>query len=70
MKQLIDDKFKVVVNDEQQYSIWRTDRTNPLGWTDTGMEGSKDECLHNIQHIWTDMLPLSVRTAIKKSLSS
>lgn len=70
MEQLVDGKFKVVVNHEQQYSIWRMDRTNPLGWTDAGMAGSKDECLNYIQNIWTDMRPLSVRNAIKETLSS
>ena len=37
--------YKVVVNHEEQYSIWPADRENPLGWRDTGESGSKTECL-------------------------
>jgi MbtH protein len=54
--------YKVVVNGEQQYSIWLLDRENPPGWTDVGKSGSKAECLAHIREIWIDMRPLSVRT--------
>ena len=54
-------QFKVVVNDEEQYSIWRADRENPLGWRDAEKRGSKDECLDYIEQVWTDMRPLSLR---------
>lgn len=53
--------YKVVVNHEEQYSIWRADRENPLGWNDVGKSGSKDECLAYIKEVWTDMRPLSLR---------
>jgi len=53
--------YKVVVNDEEQYSIWPADRENPLGWRDAGKEGPKAECLAWIQEVWTDMRPLSLR---------
>jgi MbtH protein len=53
--------YKVVVNDEEQYSIWPADRNNPLGWRDAGKSGSKDECLAYIKEVWTDMRPLSLR---------
>jgi MbtH protein len=53
--------FKVVVNHEEQYSIWRVDRENPLGWKDTGKRGSETECLAYIKEVWTDMRPLSLR---------
>ncbi len=53
--------YKVVVNHEEQYSIWPADRTNPLGWRDAGKSGSKDECLAYIKEVWTDMRPLSLR---------
>ena len=53
--------YKVVVNDEEQYSIWPTDRTNPLGWRDAGASGAKAECLAWIREVWTDMRPLSLR---------
>lgn len=53
--------YKVVVNHEEQYSIWPADRENTLGWTDAGKSGTKAECLAYIQTTWTDMRPLSLR---------
>lgn len=53
--------YKVVINDEEQYSIWPADRENALGWRDDGKTGSKAECLAYIKDVWTDMRPLSLR---------
>ena len=53
--------YKVVVNHEEQYSIWPVDRENPLGWEDRGPSGLKAECLAYIKEVWTDMRPLSLR---------
>ena len=53
--------YKVVVNHEEQYSIWPVDRENPLGWSDVGRSGTKAECLAYIEEVWTDMRPLSLR---------
>jgi len=53
--------YKVVINHEEQYSIWPADRENPLGWTDAGKSGLKQECLDYIKEVWTDMRPLSLR---------
>lgn len=53
--------YKVVVNHEQQYSIYPAERANPLGWNDAGMTGLKSECLDYIKEVWTDMRPLSLR---------
>ena len=53
--------YKVVLNHEEQYSIWAADRENALGWTDAGKSGPKDECLAFIKEVWTDMRPLSLR---------
>lgn len=53
--------YKVVVNHEEQYSVWPADRENPSGWTEAGKRGSKAECLAFIKQTWTDMRPLSVR---------
>ena len=53
--------YKVVLNHEEQYSIWPADRENPAGWRDAGKVGSKQECLSNIGEVWTDMRPLSLR---------
>ena len=53
--------YKVVLNHEEQYSIWPADRENPPGWRDAGKSGLKDECLAHIKEVWTDMRPLSLR---------
>ena len=53
--------YKVVVNQEEQYSIWPADRENALGWRDAGKSGTKAECLAYIKEVWTDMRPLSLR---------
>lgn len=53
--------YKVVLNHEEQYSIWRADRENALGWRDAGKTGRKEECLAYIKEVWTDMRPLSLR---------
>ncbi len=51
----------VVMNHEEQYSIWQAYRDLPAGWTPTGFSGSKDECLGHIGTVWIDMRPLSLR---------
>jgi MbtH protein len=53
--------YKVVVNHEEQYSIWPADRANAPGWRDAGNTGDKSECLAYIKCVWTDMRPLSLR---------
>ena len=53
--------YKVVVNHEEQYSIWPADRENPTGWRDAGRSGTKEECRPYIDDVWTDMRPLSLR---------
>lgn len=51
----------VVVNHEEQYSVWPADREPPAGWTTVGPARSRDECLDHIARVWTDMRPLSLR---------
>ncbi|HEY7479019.1 MAG TPA: MbtH family protein [Gemmatimonadales bacterium] len=53
--------YKVVVNHEEQYSIWPADREIPRGWREAGKQGPKAECLSHIEQVWTDMRPLSLR---------
>ena len=53
--------YKVVVNQEEEYSIWPADRENALGWKDVGKTGTKKECLAYIEKVWTDRRPLSQR---------
>ena len=57
--------YKVVVNHEEQYSIWPAYRDNPLGWRDAGKAGTKTECLDYIAEVWTDMRPLSLRKQLE-----
>jgi len=54
-------RFRVLRNDEEQYSIWPSEKRNPLGWHDAGMEGSKEECLAHIAEVWNDITPRSLR---------
>ncbi|MFI6321613.1 MbtH family protein [Nonomuraea sp. NPDC050556] len=55
---------KVVINHEEQYSIWPMNRPNPTGWIDEGFTGSREQCLGYIGEVWTDMRPLSLRVAM------
>lgn len=57
--------YIVVVNHEEQYSIWPEDRPLPNGWRSAGKVGSKEECLAHIDQVWTDMRPLSLRQAME-----
>jgi MbtH protein len=61
--------YKVVVNHEEQYSIWPAHRDTPLGWRDAGKTGTKDECLAYVNEVWTDMRPLSLRRAMEGQTS-
>ena len=53
--------YDVVVNHEEQYSIWPCDRDLPAGWRREGTSGPKAACLDHIELVWTDMRPLSTR---------
>jgi MbtH protein len=58
--------YKVVVNHEEQYSIWPEFRENALGWKSAGKSGTKEECLAYIKEVWTDMRPLSLRNKMQE----
>ncbi|NER85390.1 MAG: MbtH family protein [Leptolyngbya sp. SIO1D8] len=62
--------YKVVVNHEDQYSIWPAHLENPLGWYDAGKTGLKSECLEYVKEVWTDMRPLSLREKMGETASS
>ncbi|MFB4193835.1 MbtH family protein [Streptomyces carpaticus] len=57
-------QFVVVVNDEEQYSVWAADRPVPAGWRAPGPRGTRQECLDHIGRVWTDMRPRSLRIAM------
>jgi MbtH protein len=59
--------YKVVVNHEEQYSIWPKHKENPLGWSDANKSGAKAECLEYIKEVWTDMRPLSLRKKMEQA---
>jgi len=66
-KDVADDTvYRVVLNHEEQYSIWPAGKENPLGWSDAGKAGTKAECLTYIEEVWTDMRPLSLRLEMEK----
>lgn len=58
--------YTVVINHEEQYSIWPADRELPLGWNAVGKTGTKAECLAYIEEVWTDMRPLSLRKKMEE----
>lgn len=59
--------YRVVVNHEEQYSIWPAHKEMPLGWRDAGKTGLKAECLAHVKEVWTDMRPLSVRKQMEEA---
>src|SRR5262245_14795440 len=58
--------YRVVVNHEEQYSIWPDYREIPPGWNDVGVSGTKESCLDHIEKVWTDMRPLSLRKRMEE----
>ena len=59
--------YNVVVNEEEQYSIWPADMTIPYGWREAGKQGLKPECLEYVKEVWTDMRPLSLRKRMEEA---
>lgn len=60
------EQFRVVINDEDQYSIWSQEMAIPPGWRDAGFSGTRDECLEYITGVWTDLRPKSLRAAVEE----
>lgn len=69
-KQADEDIYTVVINDEEQYSIWPTFRAVPAGWREVGVSGAKDTCLAHIETVWTDMRPASLRRHMDEAAAS
>lgn len=61
--------FRVVINLEDQYSIWPIRKQIPYGWNEVGKIGTKEECLSHIKEVWTDMKPRSLKEATMKTIS-
>ncbi|PYP93112.1 MAG: MbtH family protein [Candidatus Angelobacter sp. Gp1-AA117] len=60
-------EYLVLVNDEEQYSLWPAFRDIPAGWRATGPRGKHRECLDWIERNWTDMRPKSLKDAMEKA---
>lgn len=60
------ESWKVVINLEDQYSIWPTFKDIPPGWREEGKTGTKEECLNHIKEVWTDMRPKSLKDLMEK----
>ncbi|MFF2845991.1 MbtH family protein [Streptomyces sp. NPDC058001] len=61
------EQIKVLVNEEDQYSLWPSYLAVPAGWSETGTVGSKEECLAYVKEVWVDMRPRSLRTQMEQS---
>ena len=59
-------EYVAVINDEEQYSIWPSDRELPFGWSETGKRGTRAEVLAWIEQVWTDMRPQSLREQMEQ----
>lgn len=62
--------YIVIINDEEQYSLWKKDKVIPSGWVATGKEGPKEECIRYVDETWTDMRPLSLRRKMDQGLQN
>ena len=58
--------YAVVINDEEQYSIWPSQKALPRGWHAVGKQGRKADCLKYIDEVWTDMRPAGLRRPAAK----
>jgi MbtH protein len=59
-----DGQFFVLVNDEDQHSLWPTFAPVPAGWNVVFGEGTRQDCLAYVEEHWTDMRPRSLREAM------
>lgn len=59
--------YTVLVNAEEQYSLWPANRPTPAGWKEAGKSGTKEECLAFVEQVWTDMRPLSLRQRMNQA---
>lgn len=64
MNRIENQRYQVVVNHEEQYSLWPQGKENALGWRNAGLIGTKEQCLAFIREMWTDMRPLSLRRSM------
>ena len=58
--------YLVLINDEEQYSLWPAYLDVPQGWHVTGPRGERQVCLDWIDRTWTDMRPRSLRLQMEE----
>jgi uncharacterized protein YbdZ (MbtH family) len=58
--------FLVLVNDEDQHSLWPAFADSPAGWRKVFGEASRAECLVHVEEHWTDIRPKSLREALDR----
>lgn len=56
-----DGRFSVLVNEEEQFSLWPATLSVPAGWTVVHGEDSRQACVDYIERHWTDLRPRSAR---------
>lgn len=59
--------YIVLINDEEQYSLWPQGKKIPAGWRAVGKEGTREECSKYVDEVWTDMRPLSLRKQMEEA---
>jgi MbtH protein len=64
------DRYEVLRNDEDQYSLWLVGLDVPAGWQRVGKEGTREECSAYVDEVWTDMRPRSLREQMDSSAAS
>ena len=67
---MVEELFTVVVNQEEQHSLWPAGCPVPAGWEIVGDPRSREACLDWIDTNWTDMRPASLRSAMERQVSS
>ncbi len=60
-------EYVVLVNCEEQYSLWLADLDIPKGWREVFARNNKKACLEYVKEVWTDMRPLSLRKAMAEA---
>lgn len=56
--------FQVLVNDEDQHSLWPVFKDVPTGWRVVFGPASRSEALDYVDTHWTDLRPKSLRDAM------
>ncbi|MFF5715762.1 MbtH family protein [Streptomyces buecherae] len=62
-----DRRFRVVRDDEEQYSAWPADSELVPGCRAEGFAGARQECLTHVDGVWTDMRTASLRRATPRA---